>query len=230
METHRDSFYVYLNSKFNREEHLNNTGTSFTNIVKPSIPHANNYEVGLVNIMFNPNFYVIGKGDESFYIHFRVTYIKSNGNLGGLSIRYIPTVNIKSNNIHELIQYLNNDIVSFLLYQQIPIINTNQIFKYSPFKPYVEYNKLVLDETIYTSCKVSMDLSDKMSEILGIKEKSFDEKPTLFQAPKFPKTTERLLIYTDIIEATYYGNLSVSLLDMIPMKNIYLKNQHFSYL
>ena len=62
MNAHRDSFYTYLNSKFNKDEFPNNKGTAFTNLLKPSLAHANKYEVGLVNIMFNPNFYVIKNG------------------------------------------------------------------------------------------------------------------------------------------------------------------------
>ena len=134
MNTRRDSFYVYLNSKFNLKEYPNNNATSFTNNLKPTLTHASEYEVGLVNIMFKPEYYVIRKNDDTYFINLHFNYETVEGNVGGFFIKYMPENNITASNIYELIQYLNNDIYSFLLRQKLNLNNIEQIFRYRQFR------------------------------------------------------------------------------------------------
>ena len=122
MET-RQSFYVYLNSNediFN--VNLKNP-TNFTNSIKPCLCLSDDYEVGLVNIMFKSEFIQIKKGDENYSITLKVKFPnvkeKNKYKLEDFTIRYTPQIDIISNDTSDLITKFNKDVMSFFNSEQI---------------------------------------------------------------------------------------------------------------
>ena len=232
VETRRDSFYIYMNSSFNINEYPENQATSFTNLLKPTLTHACDYEVGLVNIIFQPDYRIIEKNDNKFSINFQFSGETKAGYPFTFSVYYTPQTDISAPDIETLIKHVNSDIYSFLIDERVELdVEYKNIFTYDQYKPRVVFNKIVLDVEYYNSYTVKWNVSSSMCKILGIDDiyNSFENSPLQLSKPEFPKAIpERLLIYSDIVETTNYGGSSVNLLDVIPAKpGIYSKNSTF---
>ena len=222
MET-REEFYVYLNSQFNRSDFPHNKNHSFTNVIKPSITLDSSYDVALENIIFEPSIYTIKKLDENFSLTIFFNYIKENGAKGGYSIRYIPEADIKTDNIYQLIEHLNNDLITFLVRQKVITRKQDYIFRLKQFSSFIEFKKLDLKEK-YKKIDVTWLMSKRFAKVLGIRDLSFDTKPKYLDPPEYPERLNCIHIYSDIIEPTYLGEQTVHLLDIIAMPHVYYKS------
>ena len=119
VETRRDSFYIYMNSAFNINEYPENLATSFTNLLKPTLTHACDYEVGLVNIIFQPDYLIIQKNDKKFSIDFQFSGETKAGYPFIFSTYYTPQTDISASDIETLIKHINADIYSFLINEHV---------------------------------------------------------------------------------------------------------------
>ena len=220
MET-RQSFYVYLNSNediFN--VNLKNP-TNFTNSIKPCLCLSDDYEVGLVNIMFKSDFIQIKKGDENYGITVKVKFPnaseKKKYKLKDFTIRYTPQIDIISDDMSDLITKFNQDFMSFLIVGKFIDRNHTDIFSFSGKDTFSTLNfdiKLVNFQKLEHSITITSAL--KVRELIGISN-------TGFVQPKLPREIHTVNIYSDIVEPSYIGRQSVHILDLIPMKGIYSK-------
>ena len=221
MET-RDDFFVHLNSKFNRKEYPTNTSNGFTNVIKPSLSLDTPYDVALENIIFDPDIFTIKKFDESYWIRIYVKYVTEDHRMGAFSVNYIPNSYIKVENIYQLVQYFNNDLVTFLLRQKVIQDHQKYILRMRQFNNFVEFNEITY-ESKYKEYEVTWTVSEKVGRVLGIVDLSFSTKPKVMDPPRFPTKLNCVHIYSDIIEATYLGDQTVHLLDILPMPHLHCK-------
>ena len=220
MET-RQSFYVYLNSNediFN--VNLKNP-TNFTNSIKPCLCLSDDYEVGLVNIMFKSDFIQIKKGDVDYTIIFRVKFPnvseKKKYKLKDFTIRYTPQHDIISSDISDLITKFNRDLLTFLISGKFIDKNHKDIFSFSKNDTFTTSNfdvKLVNFQKYEHSITITSAL--KVHKLIGISNTGSIQ-------PKLPREIHTINIYSDIVEPSYIGRQSVHILDLIPMKDIYSK-------
>ena len=73
MEVSED-FYVHLVSKFNKVEYPENSSSAFTNIVTPCLNLNGKFSIGLENIIFKPDLYLIEKNNEKYSIYLGVEF------------------------------------------------------------------------------------------------------------------------------------------------------------
>ena len=220
MET-RQSFYVYLNSNediFN--VNLKNP-TNFTNSIKPCLCLSDDYEVGLVNIMFKSDFIQIKKGDVNYTIILRVKFPnvseKNKYKLKDFTIRYTPQHDIISSDISDLITKFNRDLLSFLISGKFIDKNHKDIFSFSKNDTFTTSNfdvKLVNFQKYEHSITITSAL--KVYNLIG-------KTKTGSIQPRLPREIHTINIYSDIVEPSYIGRQSVHILDLIPMKDIYSK-------
>lgn len=223
MDRHQ-SFHVYLNNKFNLKEYPNNKNYSFTNIISPASILSTEYEVGLVNMIFKPRFYIVKKGDEDYSIDFIIDYNDKPEQKKTLKIRYVPQKNISSKNLNQLISNLNKDLLSFFKSEDIQIENKGYIFKLSKFSQYVDFQKIELSKKHYPNYSITWFVNEKIRLLLGIYHWMFIDTPETSLLPLYPKETESLMVYTDIIHPVSFASNSIHLIDFIPLQNVYTKN------
>ena len=218
----RDVVYEYLSSKFSKFDFPSNNPNGFTNVIEPSLKLDGTYDVALENIIFEPKINTITKFDERYIINIKVSFVTQNGGRGGFSVRYIPMIDIKADNIYQLVQYLNNDLVYFLKRQKMIKKEQKHIFRLRTFSTLVEFKELKFEEN-YKEVEVRWALSENFARIMGVHDPTFIGKPVIVDPPKFPKQLNCMYIYTDIVEPTYLGDQSVHILDVIPMKHMMSK-------
>ena len=221
MET-RDDIYVYLSSSFSKRDFPSNTPNAFSNVIKPSLSLDSTYDVALENIIFEPKINTITKFDERYIIEIKVSFIHQNGGRIGGRVRYIPMIDIKADNIFELVQYLNNDLVHFLKRQKLISKHQKHVFRLKAFSTLVEFEELTFDEK-YKKTEVTWTLSEHYARIMGVHNRIFINKPIIVDPPKFPKQLNCMYVYSDIVEATYLGDQTVHVLDIVPMKHMMSK-------
>ena len=102
--------------------------------------------------------------------------------------------------------------------------NTTAIFTLRRLSSFIKFHGIKLDETIYKNYSINYSLSDDMKRLLGVEKSAFRNFPSIISTPLFPKQSECLLVYCDIIDANCYGNKSVHLLDILPLRRTYSKN------
>ena len=221
MET-KDEFYVYLSSEFNKNEFPLNNSNSFTNIIKPFIPLSSTYDVALENIIFDPKIPLIKKNDENYSANIFIEFTKKNGSKGGYGVVYFPESHIKADNINNLIDHINNDLVQFLRRNGMISKDQTIIFKLKQFTSFIDFYGLI-PESEYKSFMITWRLSTKLAEVLGVQDLTFNTKPRLLTTPKLPKRLDCIHLYSDIIEASYFGNQTTHLLDIIPLPHMLCK-------
>ena len=218
-----DDFYIYLNDRLNKNQFPHNTASGFTNIIHPGLHLNTNYEVALKNIIFNPDIYTIKKFDETFWIFIYVSFNTFEGNIGAFGLKYIPNASISASSIFQLIQLLNNDLVNFLIVQQVIDDDQDFIFRMGQFSTFVQFKELK-PKTKYKSFDVSWNFSENFANVIGLTERQFENKPRILDPPSFPKKLNMIYVYTDMVEPSYLGQQSVHLLDVLPMQEAYCKN------
>ena len=227
MET-RDSFFVYLNSTFNKNEFPNNKFSGFTNVIKPTISLDSDYEVSIENLIFNPSLYMIPKHDRNYLIQIGISYEKEDGRRGGYTLNYTPENFINAENIYQLISHLNNDLVSFLVRNNVIRKDQPYIFKLKESSSFIDFHELKL-KTLYNSTRITWNIAYKLSQILGIRENAFISKPNSLKPTCFPKKTNCFHIYSDLVEPSNVGSQSIHLMDIYPLPHMYTKQSTFSF-
>ena len=188
------------------------------------------FSIGLENIIFKPDLYLIEKNNEKYSIYLAVEFLDGVGGVqSGYNVHYKPEENIYADNIFQLIQHFNNDLETFLTRQKVISHNTNFIFRLRHFSTFAEFKPLsILKPENYVKHRVTWTFGSGIMKILGLSTSSFTDKITFSLKPEFPKMMECLYIYTDIITPTSFGGENVHLLDIIPMKQMYSKNGHLT--
>ena len=217
-------FYVYLNSANSNFEFPDNTNYAFTNSLCPNITLTDEYEVGLVNILFSPEFYTIKKGDPNYSIELFIDFTKDRYFRKILNLKYTPQKNINSATIPELIENIDKDFQSYLNSKSIRYTNKTPIIQYNSSTLYVDVKDIKLDENIYPNSRVTWNIGSAMAELLGIQENYNTNDVKVENKAKYPKSCDSLLIYSDIIFPSSFSNQNVHLLDIVPMNGVYSKN------
>lgn len=218
----RDSVFVYLSSSFNKTQFPSNTPNGFTNLIKPTLSLDSTYDVALENIIFEPKINTIKAYDERYIVEIKISFVHENGGLSGGRVRYIPMIDLKADNIYQLVQFLNNDLIHFLKRQRMISQKQKHVFRLRPFSTLVEFEELTFDEK-YRKVVVTWTLSKGYADIMGVNERTFVNKPVIVDPPKFPKQLNSIYVYTDIVEPTYMGDQTVHMLDIIPMNHMLYK-------
>ena len=226
-----DDFYVYLSSDANLEEYRRNENTAFTNILKPCLNVSDEYQVGLENIYFKPNFVRISKGDEQYKILLCVYEFDHNENtIHEGCWDYLPEQNISGDSLKEFISNFNTDLTRFLIKKQVvdPESKT-KIVK-------VKGDRVVFQRIKYLNKKeetASIVVGWKMNigwKILGLDKVGMEREDVHIHAPvctfpgKLPQPVNWMYIYTDIVEPSSVGGQMVDLLSIVPMDHVQTKN------
>ena len=214
-----EDFYIHLVSKFNKVEYPENSSSGFTNILNPCLNLKAKFKVGLENIIFKPDLYLVEKNNDKYSIFLGVEFLDETGGVqSGYNVHYRPEENIYADNIFQLIQHLNNDLETFLTRQKVITPNTNFIFRLRHFSTFVEYKPLsILKPENYVNHRITWTFGSSLMKILGLRSSSYTDKIIFSLKPEFPKMMECLYIYTDIITPTSFGGEDVHLFDIIPM-------------
>ena len=220
-----DSFYCYVNSRDCLNEYPLNRANAFTNTVSPSLNLIEQYEASLVNILLPHSFIAIKGGDPKFYIRFRIRFYDPTAKKGdeaykiiqAYTVKYIPTHDLISNNIHDLVDKLNADLLHFLISSRVVGSNHGFILRYGEHDAYTRMPKLEVLNSVGGDVHQGVQFSDAFQQLLGVTENAFLEKP------KMPRAVEYIMVYADIINPSYIGSQSVHLLDIIPTSALYSK-------
>ena len=229
-----DDFYIYLSSDANKDEFKKNNSSSFTNIVRPTIQLQDSYEVGVENIIFSPKVKNIVKNDERYKIELSFTF--SNGEDGydlvGI-FTYVPTKDIISDNIQDIIAFLNYDFKKFLLENQVIEETYVPVFAYDYFKRLVrwsplswtaKYNLFEFNSSIQSLYSARWKFSPAICSVLGVLQSEQNNRtPICDISPIVPNVIDYIFLYSDIVRPTNFGGQIVNLIDIVPMKNVYSK-------
>lgn len=236
-----EDFFIYLNSEFDRTEYKNNSVSGFTNIIRRNLNLNGRYEVGLRNVIFNPDFYVVKKNDREFGINVGFHFNnKEDEYVGGIEVDYTPTYNVKANIIDEFIRKIDRDFVSVLKKSKIIDLSDHRIFTYDLNDKVIEFKPIKLDVNRFLeeydkipysdglTFKVLYTIGGKLSKALGIEKPDFIGEPDIANPPIMPNLTHMLYIYSDIVSNSYMGGHQVNLLDVFPLKNSYAKTSNLT--
>ena len=227
----RDELFIYLNSSFNKVEYPLNKADGFTNVIKPSLTLNSSYDVALDNIILDANIYTVTKNDERYTFRVNVN-MSFHGYRSHSASTYTPTKNMKAENVFQLVEYLNNDLVSHL--KNVDFIEKTQkhIFKTAPNSPFVKFKELTLGKRFKNKetrdVRMTCTVGEGFARVMGMSGLTFMKKPKIDLPPRFPKKINSIFVYCDIIESSYVGDQSVHLLDIIPMKHVMCKSRAMS--
>ena len=229
-------FYIYLDSDFNKKEFKNNKNFGFTNIITPNIALNGKYEVGLRNIIFTPDFYIVKKDDSAFGMKLKISfYDEAYRFIHGATYEYTPSDNISADNIEEFILKYDKDFHRFLKIHKIASPNYKETFVYKKngepmiFNP-LEINKQLFgaDEEKYNHATWRFQMGAEISKCFGVLNRDFLTEPTFITSPSLPKPPSLFYIYSDIVSSSFMGGQQVNLLDVFPLKQSYAKTTNFT--
>ena len=229
-----DDFYIYLSSESNKNEFKENDSSAFTNIIRPTIQLQDSYEVGVENIIFSPKVKNIVKNDQRYKIELSFTF--SNGEDGHDLVgifTYVPTKDIISDNIQDIIAFLNYDFKKFLLENDVIQETHVPVFAYDYFKRIVrwsplswsaKYNLFEFNNGTSMIYSGQWKFSSAMCSVLGILQSEQNTRtPVCDISPIVPNVIDYIFLYSDIVRPTNFGGQIVNLIDIVPMKNVYSK-------
>lgn len=222
-----ESFYIYLNSSASKKEFKYNDSAAFTNIISPCLTLNSHYEVAVHDIIFRPKFHRIRKDDPEYYISLLIEEEKEGEALVQHSIvKYIPHVDLNGNSISEIISKLDHDLKLMLVDQNYIYPTEHHIFQYDSDIDMVKINVPAIREVeneISVRKIIGWVISPKFGSILGISRVRM-AVPIPNTPPRLPNQFEFILIYGDMVECSHIGSQQVSLLDVIPVGDVYCKN------
>ena len=229
-----DDFYIYLSSEANKGEFKNNNPSSFTNIIRPTIQLQDSYDVGVENIIFSPKVKNIVKNDDRYKID--LSFLITNGDENHESLAkftYVPTKDIISQNLQDVVAFLNYDFKKFLLANEVIEDSFAPIFAYDYIKRIVRwtpvrwspnYNLFQLNSDSHTLYTANWKFSSLMCSVLGVLQPEQNvHTPVCEVTPTIPNLIEYIFLYSDIVRPSNFGGQTVNLLDIIPMKTTYSK-------
>lgn len=230
-----DGFYIYLNSKSNIKEYRDNTPSSFTNIIKPSIHLTDEYQVALENIIFPSNLIKICKNDETYFIKLMVEFHNNlERETPNAILKYIPSIDFHQNNINDIITEVNLDFYEQLakneIFNEILPLHIDEfpqpIFMYDKKRDKVSFYPIPLASHASTvPYQIRWEFSEKMCNLLGVSRAEQNRPtPVCMLSPRMPKTCDYFFVYSDIVEPTTFAHQNISLLDILPIGDVYSKN------
>ena len=221
-----DSIYVYLSNLGNKIEYPKNTASSFTNLIKPPLRLSEDYSVGLKNIFFKQEFYSVKYNDSAYSIRISIVYREGGNTKGGESVKYTPTTSFTSNDINHLVASINNDLRTFLVKNRFISPTQGAIFFVHQMSGFVIFdNLLILNPTNFPTDDVVIkwEFSKQIADVLGVAHGE-TTRPRAVKLPSLPGKLSKAIVYTDIVKTSRHGIQEVSILDILPVSNIYSKN------
>ena len=194
-----NNFYITLPSNSSFQYFENNTLTKYTTKLQIPIQLEGKYEVAITDIFYLFNWSY--KPQSSFTLKTFKDKVEKTKDTFVIK-------NTKFENIHELIDALNN----FLQRKNHSLIK----FTYSSNSNKVQVNTPI-DYVMEFTGDLNKDLGFKHSKIEGSMAKPIYESSSAIKA-KFNQITN-LFVYTDIIEHQYVGDKLAPLLRVVAVKN-----------
>ena len=225
MDIGQEDFYVYLDSKTNRDQYTSNNPNGFTNIVKPPLILPGQYDVALENIIFKKDIFAIRAGDKKYRIILNIiTYDDDTGSiLAWIDADYFPQVDIAGASTEELVRNINTDFMNHLIKLHIIEKTHEDIFKIDSNNSPIKFNRINARRTIGKgTIKIEWNVSPNLCKTLGITNCDFTEYP-LLKTPRPVVALDYINVYCDIVGPSLYGGQRVHLLDIIPMHTVYSK-------
>ena len=220
-------FVIYVQSVVNKKEYPNNRAASFTNILNPPINLDEEFEVALQNLIFLKKFDAILAYDERFNIDMEFIFLdKDNKIVNKKTYNYVPDLNISGNSVMETVVDLDLNIKNFLARNELlgdshgdPILKFDYMTQsVRIFKPKVpSYVQLYKDQ------RIKWKFSPPLANMLGVNSRYNNTFRPIFNRPPVIKTPDVLFIYSDIVSQTNFSNQNVSILDLVPVGNIFAK-------
>ena len=233
-------FFIYLNSGFNKEEFKNNSVSEFTNLIHPNNRLNGNYDVGLRNIIFNPDFYAVEKNDDEYKIDVTIGFFDANDVfVTATQFIYKPSYDIRANDVGDLIVKINKDLIKLLKSRKVIDDKQDSIFKYDFHYGVVGFDEMILtpefingynklEDSMYSKVKMVYRCGKKMVDVLGLEFSEFLNKPSFAKPPKMPMNSYMFYIFSDIVTNSHFGSQQVNLLDVFPLPNAYAKSTNFT--
>ena len=204
-------FFVYLSSRENKKEFVNNKFSSFTNIINPTINLNGNYTVALQNLIYKPIITSIKKDDSNFSVIFHITFKHT---MTKIVKAFIPTKDINGWDIYETITNFNKDVVNYLTENQMMDPKQGSIFEYKPSYPHVKIKPLLLKKYNDLAMDIKMEYPIGTRKLLGLPyfEKTLEQ--TKEDGVYHPlANADSFYIYTDCIEPSIIGSQRIHLID-----------------
>lgn len=208
---------LYLTSNGSLELFPKNNPCNFTNTISPHLSFDSNqeYEMGLVSILFPKRFFAILKDNTNFSITFFCTVNQTDH-----IFKYTPSINILAGDMNRILVSLNKDIC----------------IKLKTFLDYYDFDKIVENEKIFlwdgNNCLINctrgievmlqIQFSSDIAEVLGFRDDTLykfhgeDITPGHIYSPLAAsplKGVDHLYIYSDIVQPSYFGGQLVNILD-----------------
>ena len=176
-------FFIYLRSDFNRDEYKENKTCKFTNIISPNIVLNGRYEIGVRNLIFTPDFYVVKKGDRNFGINVEISFYDPHYKLIHSSLfDYNPSYKMKTNDVTEFISKYDKDFNLFLKTNNIVKTDYNQSFSYKKNDARIKFNPIDINSGEmflgdksegYLVMVVKFKIGDGIQKYFGIETNDF---------------------------------------------------------
>lgn len=221
-----DNFILHIASNASLDIYKDNNPSAFTNYLynQINLDSNNEYEIGLINIAMPPNHYSLVKNEKDSNI---IIYYSENNKEKKKIGEYFPQRNILSGDLPNLIKCLNNEFPEFFFSPvnslDIPI---KDIFSYSSELNRVGYLKRYIGgDTVKGTFYIKY--GSRIADALGMDPNKYydivsksrfhgSEETVWGELPPFSNAgIQYTLIYTDIVEPSYFGERNVNILDVV---------------
>ncbi|HIP16931.1 MAG TPA: hypothetical protein EYG76_01310 [Methanothermococcus okinawensis] len=223
-------FVIHLVSSASRNLYPANTADGFTNHLHTPIyldPNTN-YEVALLNIYMPKDYFALIKDDYESRIEVYKVARNSEGTMeSNLFYTYIPDSNIATGDMKYLLTKINME----LHYNLGQLMDGKHIFRLPLFKWNPVAERVIINNTYKIKEQPQDDtsyyikLGSRLAHILGYSMQntlpigipSNPESTQLNYSPNPPQLNagiQYVVVYTDIIEPTHFGDQMVNVLDV----------------
>ena len=232
---------IYLSSLGSLDIYPNNKPSQFTNQFSTPINLDNNedYEIGIISMLFPKLFYVLRSSDEGTEITFKSIVTSKERRTGVVKeFVYKPAINILAGNMERIVRIINNDVIKkldiyFADYNVEQIFNSknNKLFRWDPNNIRINYTKRKKDSNVLS---ISLSLGPKIANILGFNENTpyyiyGDRKQEAIYNSNQPSPNNDinyLYVYTDIIQPAIFGGKLTNILDCFDIQVGQMKSAH----
>ena len=239
----KNGFHVWVNSTANKQEYPGNESTAFTNVLGKPIVDGDEYEVGLVNVLFPKNIYAIKKFDESWSIMFLTQYYTGSHLTTSESVRYYPNYNIKASTLEIFIDRYAEDVTKFLINQKFirGTLKGNNIFDYQRLRKVITFNRLIPYNQFANDDSVTfvtkLKFMKKSAKLFGFHPGEYFEIDDVMKSMGRPKldpldfgmdVLSNIYIYTDIVTPSLVGNTEAGILDVVGVDSGSYKQNNYT--
>ena len=132
-------------------------------------------------ILLPHSFIAIKGGDPKFYIRFRIGFydpVAKNGDeaykiLQAYTVKYIPTHDLISNNIHDLVDKINTDLLHFLISRRVVGRGPGFILRYGRHDAYTHMQQLEVLNSVGGDVHQGVKFSEAFEQLLGVTWNAF---------------------------------------------------------